>query len=320
MIHTLLLPMPPPMRSANAYLIEGDELTLVDTGPKSERVWEALVAALAAKGLHVADIGQVVLTHPHLDHFGLSRRIAEESGAKVLVHRQGTECVTDYEADQVRLESATASRLRQADAPDAAWDILRLRTSMNKHFAESVPAGRVAPLEDGQTLSLGGMPWQALSTPGHCLGHICLYQADSGRLISGDCLLPGYQFVPVPYPVPTASSDWSLVSAFSQSLELLGRLDVRELLPGHGPTRYDASALIAREQANLAKCRERLWSALANRRQTAYQLWRECGGPFHAFDVLTGTETVGSYLDAMQGEGTVAAWQEGDRVTYSRIE
>jgi glyoxylase-like metal-dependent hydrolase (beta-lactamase superfamily II) len=318
-IHTLVLPMPPPMRSANAYLVEGDRLTLVDTGPKSPKVLEALKAALAAVGHALADIDQVVITHPHLDHFGLARQIVAESGVKVLVHAQGVGCLTDYEGEQVRLADLSASHLRESDAPEGAWGILRLRTLMYKCFAESVPVDRVEPLDDGQTLSLGGMQWQVLPTPGHCLGHISLYQADKGLLISGDCLLPDYSFIPVPYPVPVGGTGSSQVSEFAHSLELLGRLDVREVLPGHGPRAHNAGALIARERANLTRSRDGLAEALGNGRQTAYQLWRECLGAYQTYDVLTGIEVVGSYLGAMQGEGAVASWEEGDRITYSRI-
>ncbi len=310
-IHTLVLPMPPPMKSVNAYLVEGDKLTLVDTGPKSPKVMEALRAALAARGFGLADINQVVITHPHLDHFGLANQIVEESGARVLVHSEGIECLTDYDTELVRLADRSAARLRQAGAPEDAWGILRLRTSMYKHFAESVPAGSVQVLEDGQTLDMGGVPWQVLPSPGHCLGHICLYQPGSGRLISGDCLLPDYGFIPVPYPVAAAGSGTNQVTAFSHSLELLGGLDVHEVLPGHGLPAHSASALVARDRANLAASRERLAAALADGKHTAYRLWRDCTGTFQAFDVLTGIEVAISYLDAMQGEGSVAAWDGG---------
>ena len=318
MIHTFALPMPPPMRSANAYLIEGDPLTLVDTGPKSARGLEALKAALAAAGCSLADIDQVVITHPHLDHFGLAKQIVEESGARVLVHAEGVRCLVDYEGELVRLADLSASHLRESGAPDGAWGILRLRTSMYRCFAESVPADMVEPLQDGQCLSLGEEAWQVVPTPGHCIGHIGLYQADSGRLISGDCLLPGYSFIPVPYPVAVSAPGPGQVGAFADSLSRLGELDVHEVLPGHGPAHYEAGALLGRDRANLADARERLWAALAEGGQTAYELWTKCAGPFRAYDVLTGIEVVIGYLDAMRHEGKVSISEKEGLTTYSR--
>jgi glyoxylase-like metal-dependent hydrolase (beta-lactamase superfamily II) len=304
------------MRSANAYLIEGNELTLVDTGPKSARGLEALKAAVAAVGYGLADLDQVLITHPHLDHFGLARQIVEESDAKVLVHRQGVRCLADYEGEQIRLADRSASRLRESGAPDGAWGILRLRTSMYKCFAEPVPLDCLESLNDGQTLDLGGKPWQVVPTPGHCLGHIGLYQADSGRLISGDCLLPGYAFIPVPYPVAQSAAGANQVIAYAHSLDLLGELDVREVLPGHGSPAYNAGALIARDRANLADARERLAAALEEGNQTAYELWSRCAGVFETYDVLTGIEVVMSYLDAMRDEGCVSVSEKGGLTAY----
>jgi glyoxylase-like metal-dependent hydrolase (beta-lactamase superfamily II) len=302
----------------NAYLIEGDGLTLVDTGPRAERVHDALQSALADKGFHIADIEQVVVTHPHLDHFGLARRIVEESGARVLVHEHGISCLTDYEGERQRVADRAAACLRQTAAPEAAWTILRIRMSMYECFAESVPADCVRPLYGGEVLNLVGMPWQVLPTPGHCLGHISLFQADTGRLISGDCLLPDYGFIPVPNPVATQGTHSDLVGQWAQSLDLLGGLDIRQVLPGHGQAVDCASTLVARERANLATSREQLSAALADWRQTAYELWRACTESFQTFDVLTGIEVVTSYLYALQAEGAVNAWEEGNLVTYSR--
>jgi len=315
-IHRLTLPMPPPMRSANAYLIQGDELTLIDTGPKSARGLEALKAAMAAVGLGLADLDQVVITHPHLDHFGLTRQIVEESGAKVLVHRQGVRCMTDYEGEQERLADQSAAHLRESGAPDGAWGILRLRTSMYKCFAESVPLECLESLHDGQILTLGGRPWHVVPTPGHCIGHLGLYQADGGRLISGDCLLPDYAFIPVPYPVAEPPTGSNQVSAFALSLELLGELDIREVLPGHGPPANDAGVLIARDRANLAEGRESLSAALEEGNQTVYELWSRSAGVFQSYDVLTGIEVVMSYLDALRDEGRVYQSERGGVITY----
>lgn len=316
MIHTLVLPMPSPMKPANAYLVEGDPLTLVDTGPKSPHVLAALRAALASRGYQLADVEQVIVTHSHMDHFGMARQIVEHSGARVLAHAQGIACLTGYEAEQSRLRDLSASRLRKAQAPEVAWGILRLRTSIYTWSAESVPATCVAPLEDGQVLSLDGLPWHVLSTPGHCLGHICLYEAGSGRLISGDCLLPEYGYVPVPYPLPDEAGHAGQVAAFAGSLERIAGLDVREVLPGHGARSHDAGALVRREQAHLFQARERLLAALAKGRQTAYELWQECAAALGCFDVVSGIEVVMAYLDALQDDGAAASFEEEDRVTY----
>ena len=77
------------MGSVNAYLFTHPEIILVDTGDKAEDAWEALVDGLAAHGVAPRDISRVVITHPHVDHFGSARRIIDESDATVWIFEQG---------------------------------------------------------------------------------------------------------------------------------------------------------------------------------------------------------------------------------------
>src|SRR5438876_9586377 len=60
--------------AVNAYLLAGEPLTLVDTGPATEEAWADLEAGLAGLGYGVGDIGRVLLTHGHVDHWGLAGR------------------------------------------------------------------------------------------------------------------------------------------------------------------------------------------------------------------------------------------------------
>ncbi len=70
----------------NAYLAEGDPLTLIDCGTRTDATYEALVKALSDKGYRLSDIQRLVITHHHTDHLGLAERIVAESGAEVWAH------------------------------------------------------------------------------------------------------------------------------------------------------------------------------------------------------------------------------------------
>ena len=82
MEHTVQIQAPlPHIGSVNTWLLRGDPLTLVDTGPRRTRRFSALEAGLATRGLRVEDIELVIVTHHHLDHSGLAATIAARSGA-----------------------------------------------------------------------------------------------------------------------------------------------------------------------------------------------------------------------------------------------
>jgi len=72
MLHALPLPTPFPVGPVNAYLAEGEPLTLIDTGPKDDATRAALAAALKVHGHRLEDIRRIILTHHHVDHVGLA--------------------------------------------------------------------------------------------------------------------------------------------------------------------------------------------------------------------------------------------------------
>ncbi len=82
-IHRLAVPTPFMVGRVNAYLIEDDPLTLIDSGPNSAKALDELEQALAARGRRIEDIELLVVTHQHMDHFGLAGILARRSGAEV---------------------------------------------------------------------------------------------------------------------------------------------------------------------------------------------------------------------------------------------
>ena len=70
------------MKSVNAFLLKGDEPTLVDCGEKTPASFEALRAGLRREGLELKDLQKIVITHAHVDHMGMAAQVAEASGAE----------------------------------------------------------------------------------------------------------------------------------------------------------------------------------------------------------------------------------------------
>ena len=82
-VHRLAIPTPFAVGRVNAYLIETEPLTLVDSGPNSAHAFDALERGLAELGHEVSELGLLVITHQHPDHLGLADVLARRSGADV---------------------------------------------------------------------------------------------------------------------------------------------------------------------------------------------------------------------------------------------
>jgi glyoxylase-like metal-dependent hydrolase (beta-lactamase superfamily II) len=100
---------------------------------------------------------------------------------------------------------------------------------------EGVPATDVA-LADGEMIAVGGRRLRALHTPGHRFDHLCFLLEDAETLFVGD-LIAGEGTVVIAPP------EGDLLD-YRASLHRLLALDLRLILPAHGPAIADPRAVL----------------------------------------------------------------------------
>lgn len=136
---------------AVCYLVDGS--LLIDTGfPWARRRLKAALIELGAD----RTITTVVNTHYHEDHTGNNDLIADLTGARILAH---------------------AAAVPEIRFPG------ELRWYRGFLFGPSAVA-EVEPI--GETVDTERLRFQVIDTPGHCPGHICLFEPDKKWLFSGD--------------------------------------------------------------------------------------------------------------------------------------
>src|SRR5688572_18250442 len=92
-VFRLVLPLPfPGLDRVNAFLLAGDEPVLVDCGmflpDDPDHGWGEVVGALATCDLAPSDVKRLVITHPHIDHYGMAGRFVEETGCELVMHAE----------------------------------------------------------------------------------------------------------------------------------------------------------------------------------------------------------------------------------------
>ena len=197
-----------------AYLlVDGDDLTLVETGPGS--TLPALRAGLTSLGYAVAELSRIVVTHIHLDHAGAAGTLMREAPrARFYVHPAGSA----HMRDPSKL-IASATRI-YGDAMERLWGAF-----------EPVPADRMAELADGEAIRCGGRTLAALHTPGHAVHHVALHDRDAGLVFTGEVAGVGLGGVPYVRP-PTPPPDIDL-DAWRASVARLRAARPRRLLLTH---------------------------------------------------------------------------------------
>jgi glyoxylase-like metal-dependent hydrolase (beta-lactamase superfamily II) len=303
-IHTLPIPTPFPVAPINVYLIEGDPLTMVDTGPLTDEALEALTEQVQSLGYSLYDVRQLVITHAHLDHFGLAREVVERSGATVLSFRLNEHPLQDFEGWwEGRVAYASELFLEEGAPEQAMQNMEEIREYLR--YAASVP--EITPLDDGAEIRMGDTTWRAIHTPGHALGHLCFYQEGSQLLLSGDHLLIDITSNPIIETprVGVNERPHSLVQ-YLGSLRRIRDLRVSEALPGHGQPVYDHRRLVDDILAHHTRRGQLILQHLQGGDKSVYELGLALFGrelPGVQF-FLVMSEVIG-HLDILEAEGKV---------------
>ena len=181
-IHTITVPTPFPVGPVNVHLIAREPVTLVDSGPLTDEAWDALVAGLAKAGIKVGDVGRVLLTHGHHDHFGLAGKVADLSGARLWGGRLDREHFRMNRNARLLLDS-----LSRSDFGLGPRLLMMVSVSHVDHFAR--PLAAWDELEGGETLPGDGWSVVVRSTPGHTPGSLTFEIPEAGVLFTGDTVL-----------------------------------------------------------------------------------------------------------------------------------
>ena len=204
-----------PRTIATAILQGPGGVTLIDPGPTS--CLETLEHGLSERGMTLADVRTLLLTHIHLDHAGAAGSIAARvPRLRVYVHKVGA----PHMAEPERL-LASATRLH-GDRMQTLWGAFL-----------PVPGECLRPLEGGEQIDVGSSIRVAY-TPGHAKHHVSYLDEESGVAYVGDtggvCVSRDYLIAPTPPP----DID---VETWQQSLDAIAGWNADVLFLTHfGPT------------------------------------------------------------------------------------
>ncbi|MAM61111.1 MBL fold metallo-hydrolase [Maritimibacter sp. UBA3975] len=209
-IRRIIARNPSPMTywGTNTFVLGEGAVTVVDPGPDLPDHMTALLAGLAPG----ETVAQIFVTHSHLDHSPLARRLSAKTGAPVFAFGDATAGRSQVMSDLVAQGMpAGGEGVDRAFEPDVV-------------------------LADGDEVDIGGgRKVEAIWTPGHYSNHLSFAIGDA--VLVGDHVMAWASSLVSP-------PDGDL-TAFMGSCEKLLARDDRIHYPAHGPAIEDPKARLA---------------------------------------------------------------------------
>lgn len=296
-IWRIALPTPFPVGPVNVYLIEDEPLTLVDTGPIDPPTLAALESGLRSRGHAVEDLERIIVSHQHIDHWGLADHLARRGGAEVCALLPFADWLADHpeplEAEE-RFSEQLLSR-HGIDPEGQAAGVYRGDTGYG------APVDVTRPLSDGDILEFGRRRLRVLHRPGHSRSDTVFVDERRGVMLGADHVMRR-RSVPILSPPLVGVAETQRprpLADYRGSLQATRAMDLALILPGHGDVITDHRAVIDGRLREYARMTARVREAVVRQPRSAIEIAAAVRGRIvqtAAFFVLC--ETLG-YLDEL---------------------
>lgn len=225
-LYRIEVPLPQnPLKAVNSYIIKAQGQSLIiDTGMNREECMNVM-----SSGLRELDVDlkktDFFITHLHADHLGLVSNLATDTS-------------------RVYFSQADAAYINSLDA--SSWEKQFNFARINgfpedelQNIIKNHPGVRYSSrgrldfyiLKEGDTISIGDYLFKCVETPGHTVGHMCLYEPNKKLFVSGDHVL-----IDITPNIQLWSNEANPLDKYLMSLDKVYGLDVKLVLPGHRGT------------------------------------------------------------------------------------
>ena len=279
-------PYPP-----NVFLVvDGEEGALIDAGFSDDQSIDSRLEAL--RGFAGLKLRYIVITHHHFDHSSGAHRLREETGARIVMHRD----------EAPLLQRAAEEELpSDVDAPPDRQEFREQTLRFRRDGAKGAPDELVS---DNDTLRVGGLTLRMVHTPGHTAGHLSPFLEEGRVVFAGDNVL-GLGTTVVP---PPPHGD---MTQYIDSLAKMQALEAELMCCGHGPVVREPNRKLQELIDHRHEREEQILSLAGEGRDTVKAMVRAIYPELDKRLLGMAQSQVLSHLSKLEREGRVRTSGEG---------
>jgi glyoxylase-like metal-dependent hydrolase (beta-lactamase superfamily II) len=311
------LPTPFRIGTVNAFLLDGQPLTLVDTGPRWAPSLEALEHGLAEHGRRIEDLELVLLTHQHCDHVGLAATVRRRSGARIAAVASLGTVLADYEGSVAAEDDFAVEVMHRYGVEQAAIDAIYRLSKSYWEYGESVEVDET--LVEGDEIRAGDRRLRVLARPGHSPTDTIFLHEPLALAFTGDHLLPRVSSNPVIHRPPGKGGieeRGSTLASYLDSLQKTAALELASIQPGHGAPDGDPRDLIAARFRHHEERKETIAGLIAEGSVTVPALAATLWGDIDDSQIYLAVSEVIGHTDLLIAEGRIRERMRAGTVVF----
>ena len=290
---------------SNIFVIsDGARLILVDTGSGQPDANADLLAGLAAIGeqhgetVTLADVGQIVITHGHIDHYGGLPFVRRHSSAPIGVHVLDRRVLSNHEERVAVAARRLTTFLQEAGVDEPRRQKMMQMYLFSKGIYRSTPVDFL--LEEGVALN-GDI--QLFHTPGHCPGQVCLLLDDI--MLTADHILSRT----TPHQAPESITRHMGLYHYFAALDKIAAVGgIRLGLGNHEDPMTDVyGRIVAIRQMHEDRLQRVLEICAGGPPQTIVEISRALFGRVRNYHILLALEETGAHVEYLYQRGELVA-------------
>jgi len=312
-LYRIEIPLPKnPLKALNSYVIRNTGRNLiVDTGWDQKECMDAMQAGLGALGVDLRKT-DFFITHLHADHLGLLSRLATETST-------------------IYFNQPEAERIKSVNRWNDFVDFARmngfpedeLQAALHSHPGYKYGLKGDLPfriVKEGDTISIGDFVFKCVETPGHTMGHMCLYESNKKIFVAGDHILND-----ITPNIQLWSDGWDPLKEYLASLDKVYELDIELVLPGHRSIFRNCKERIQELKDHHQKRFDEIISILEKVRKNAFQVasqmsWDVIYEAWDTFPVSQKWFATGeaiAHLKYLEGRERTRREMDGQKIVFS---
>lgn len=227
------------------YIFQIDDSTiLIDSGLRSENWKNKFFSILKKINIPISSIDYCIVSHNHMDHIGLVSYLKQKNPEIQILMHDITSKELKWETNPENYHNIEKQAIELAKQLMSFGMTEKQSKTLIEYFTKwSKMKNYVKPdriLYDNDEIKFGNNSLKIIWTPGHTLGHICIFDTNRKFLFSGDHILSritphigNYIINPVVKREYASYNFKNVLKLYLNSLDRIEKLNPKKIFPAH---------------------------------------------------------------------------------------